>query len=89
MSDNQRLENIREMACIICANLGSEPHHLIGQGHGIMGGKADDSQTIPLCRHHHRKLHQVGVKTWEKEYGNQNYLLGKTNRWLAMKDEVI
>jgi len=85
MADKQRLKDVRKLPCIICANDGSEPHHLIGQGHGIMGGKADDSQTIPLCRFHHNELHH-NVKKWEKKYGSQSSLLVKANRWMKMID---
>jgi len=83
MSD--RLEFVRKLPCIICANIGVDAHHIIGQGAGIMGGKADDSQTIPLCRNHHQELHHMGAKAWERLHGKtQLELLEKTNRWLEV-----
>jgi len=76
-----RLKAIRMLPCVVCANIGAEPHHIIRQGHGITGGKADDSETIALCRVHHNELHH-NVRAFEEEHGTQIEMLAKTNRWL-------
>jgi len=76
-----RLKAIRMLPCVVCANVGAEPHHIIQQGRGIMGGKADDSETIALCRTHHNALHH-NVSEFEVEHGTQKALLGKTDRWI-------
>jgi len=78
-----RLRVIRLLPCCVCANIGVDPHHLINQGDGKMGGTADDSQTIPLCRFHHNGLHH-NVRAFEGEHGTQQALLEKTNRWLEL-----
>lgn len=33
------------------------PHHLIGVGDGIMGGKAGDDLAVPLCFRCHQYIH--------------------------------
>ena len=81
MSDKARLDLLRHMPCIVTANRPAEPHHLIAMGDGKMGSKADDSQTIPLCRKMHNLLHH-DVRAFEAEYGTQQELLKKTELWI-------
>jgi len=76
-----RLKAIRKLPCVVCANIGVDPHHLIQQGDGRVGGTAPDSETIPLCRVHHNELH-ASVSAFEWRFGTQQALLAKTNRWL-------
>ena len=50
------------MATLNCArcNIKDEtiiPHHIIGVGDGIMGGKAGDDETMPLCYSCHIHIH--------------------------------
>lgn len=61
---------VKSQPCVVCGKGADDPHHLIGQGKGMMGGKADDLDCIPLCRHHHNELHQ-NVKAFEDKYGSQ------------------
>ena len=61
---------IREQNCAVCeAPPRSDPHHKIGDGHGMMGGKSPDVLLIPLCRKHHHQVHDLSPKTWEDMYG--------------------
>lgn len=60
---------IRMQNCAVCqAPPLSDPHHIIGDGHGTMGGKSPDVLLIPLCRKHHDQLHKVGPRAWEEMY---------------------
>lgn len=52
---------VRTQPCCYCGNPNSEPHHVIGMGSGIMGSKADDIHTIPLCREHHDMIHNTST----------------------------
>lgn len=83
MSGSERLGMLRHMPCIVTANTPAEPHHLIAVGDGKMGSKADDSQTIPLCRQMHNLLHH-DVREFEAKYGTQKELLRKTNMWIDL-----
>jgi hypothetical protein len=50
----------------------------VGLKYSGMAQKSKDEYTIPLCVDHHRGsqgIHQIGQKTWEKAYGNQEYHL--------------
>jgi hypothetical protein len=73
------LERVASLGCIVCRSP-AEVHHLTGAG---MGLKAPHYKTIPLCHIHHRTgglgiaIH-AGTKTWEKEFGEQEMLLGRT-----------
>jgi hypothetical protein len=42
----------------------SEPHHAKTRGAG--GG---DTDTVPLCRSHHRKFHDMGEQSFTERYG--------------------
>jgi hypothetical protein len=53
-----------------------------------MAQKAKDEITIPLCVDHHRGaqgIHQIGQKTWEKTYGDQDYHLQRVDKYLKDK----
>ncbi|EDE3099814.1 DUF968 domain-containing protein [Salmonella enterica] len=65
---------VKMQPCSCCGNRGGDAHHLIGHGQGGMGTKAHDSFTIPLCRKHHRELHNDPVK-FEQKYGSQLEML--------------
>lgn len=64
---------VKSQPCVCCGRQADDPHHLIGVGGGIMGGKADDLDVIPLCREHHNELHR-NVAEFERQYGTQKEL---------------
>lgn len=48
--------------------------------HG-MAQKASDLDTVPLCRHHHEELHQLGRRVFEAKYGiNFNEILERLRK---------
>jgi hypothetical protein len=56
-----------------------------------MAQKAQDEITIPLCVEHHRGsqgIHQIGQRTWESAYGEQDYHLEIMNKYLKNKELV-
>ncbi|WP_424405838.1 DUF968 domain-containing protein [Pasteurella sp. PK-2025] len=61
---------VKSQPCMCCGKQADDPHHLINQDGGIMGGKSDDLDCIPLCRIHHNELHK-NVKEFERKYGSQ------------------
>jgi hypothetical protein len=67
LRDKAHLEFVASQPCLICGRQPSDPHHLrFAQPRGI-GLKVSDEFTVPLCRGHHRQLHQAGneVTWWE------------------------
>lgn len=61
---------VKSQPCVVCGQRADDPHHLINQGGGKMGSKADDFDCIPLCRQHHNELH-CNVQAFENKYGSQ------------------
>ena len=53
--------------CLVCGRQPSDPHHLRFAQPRAIGLKVSDEFTVPLCRGHHRQLHQTGneVAWWE------------------------
>jgi DNA recombination protein Rad52 len=67
LRDKAHLKFVVSQPCLICGRQPSDPHHLrFAQPRGI-SLKVSDEFTVPLCRGHHRQLHQAGneVTWWE------------------------
>lgn len=54
------LEYVRSQPCLICDRTPSDAHHLKFAQTSAIGRKVSDEFTVPLCRTHHRQLHQSG-----------------------------
>lgn len=55
----KHLKWIRSKICCSCGyDTGIQAHHIIGIGHGVMGGKESDALTIPLCMRCHQQCHR-------------------------------
>jgi DNA recombination protein Rad52 len=67
LRDKAHLKFVASQPCLICGRQPSDPHHLrFAQPRGS-GLKVSDEFTVPLCRGHHRQLHQAGNEvTWWK-----------------------
>src|SRR5262249_4052318 len=60
LRDKTHLKFVASQPCLVCGRHPSDPHHLrFAQARGI-GLKVSDEFTVPLCRGHHRQLHQAG-----------------------------
>jgi hypothetical protein len=65
LRDKAHLRFVASQPCLICARQPSDPHHLRFAQPRAIGLKVSDEFTVPLCRGHHRQLHQTGnEKTW-------------------------
>lgn len=66
--DKSHLRFIASQPCIVCGRHPSDPHHLRFAQQRALGLKVSDEFTLPLCRGHHRELHQAGneVAWWGK-----------------------
>jgi DNA recombination protein Rad52 len=67
LRDKAHLEFVASQPYLICGRQPSDPHHLRFAQPRAMGLKVSDEFTVPLCRGHHRQLHQAGneVTWWE------------------------
>jgi hypothetical protein len=54
------LKFVAGQPCLLCGRRPADPHHLRFAQAGALGLKVSDEYTVPLCRTHHRQLHQAG-----------------------------
>ena len=68
LRDKVHLKFVASQPCLICGRQPSDPHHLRFAQPRAIGLKVSDEFTVPLCRGHHRQLHQAGneVAWWEQ-----------------------
>lgn len=64
--DKEHLKFVQTQPCLLCGRTPSDAHHLRFAQPRAMSRKASDEFTVPLCRTHHRQLHQSGdeVSWW-------------------------
>lgn len=68
LRDKSHLKFVASQACLVCGRQPCDPHHLRFAQPKAIGLKVSDEFTVPLCRGHHRQVHQAGneVAWWEK-----------------------
>jgi hypothetical protein len=68
LRDKAHLKFVATQPCLVCGRQPSDPHHLRFAQPRAIGLKVSDEFTVPLCRGHHRELHQVGnEQSWWAE----------------------
>jgi DNA recombination protein Rad52 len=67
LRDKAHLRFVASHPCLICGRQPSDPHHLRFAQPRAIGLKVSDEFTVPLCRGHHRQIHQTGneVGWWQ------------------------
>ena len=67
LRDKAHLKFVAAQPCLVCGRQPSDPHHLRFTQPRALGMKVSDEFTVPLCRGHHRQLHQAGneLAWWE------------------------
>jgi DNA recombination protein Rad52 len=67
LRDKAHLKFVASQPCLVCGRQPSDPHHLRFAQPRALGMKVSDEFTVPLCRGHHRQLHQAGNEAgwWE------------------------
>jgi DNA recombination protein Rad52 len=60
LRDKAHLRHVASQPCLVCGRHPCDPHHLRFAQPRAIGMKVSDEFTVPLCRTHHRQLHQVG-----------------------------
>ena len=69
LRDKPHLQFVAKQPCLVCGRQPCDAHHLrFAQSRGL-GLKVSDEFTVPLCRAHHRELHQSGkeVEWWARK----------------------
>jgi hypothetical protein len=68
LRDKAHLKFVASQSCLVCGRQPSDPHHLRFTQPRAIGLKVSDEFTVPLCRGHHRELHQASNEPawWEK-----------------------
>jgi DNA recombination protein Rad52 len=68
LRDKAHLQFVASQPCLVCGRQPSDPHHLRFAQPRSLGMKVSDEFTVPLCRGHHRQLHQTGDEVaWWRE----------------------
>jgi hypothetical protein len=68
LRDKNHLKFVASQPCLVCGRQPSDPHHVRFAQPRAIGLKVSDEFTVPLCRGHHRQLHQAGNETtWWQE----------------------
>jgi hypothetical protein len=72
LRDKAHLRFVVSQSCLVCGRQPSDPHHLRFAQPRALGLKVSDEFTVPLCRGHHRQLHQAGneVAWWKNLHIN-------------------
>jgi Rad52/22 family double-strand break repair protein len=67
LRDKAHLKFVASQPCLVCGRQPCDPHHLRFAQPRALGLKVSDEFTVPLCRGHHRQLHQAGneVAWWQ------------------------
>jgi hypothetical protein len=60
LRDKAHLKFVASQPCLVCGRQPTDPHHLRFAQPRAIGLKVSDEFTVPLCRGHHRQLHQAG-----------------------------
>jgi len=60
LRNKAHLRFVASQPCLVCGRQPSDPHHLRFAQPRALGLKVSDEFTVPLCRGHHRQLHQAG-----------------------------
>jgi hypothetical protein len=68
LRDKAHLKFVASQSCLICGRQPCDPHHLRFAQARAIGLKVSDEFAVPLCRGHHRELHQAGneLAWWER-----------------------
>jgi hypothetical protein len=66
LRDKEHCKLVASQPCVICGRMPTEAHHIRFAQPRALGRKVSDEYTVPVCRLHHRELHDYGdeVSWW-------------------------
>jgi len=66
--DKAHLQYVTSKPCLVCGRTPCDAHHLRFAEPRALGRKVSDEFTVPLCRTHHRQVHDRGdERAWWEE----------------------
>lgn len=67
LRDKVHLKFVSSQPCLVCGRQPADAYHLRFAQPRALGMKVSDEFTVPLCRGHHREVHQTGNEPawWE------------------------
>jgi hypothetical protein len=69
LRDKEHRKFVARQSCLVCGRAPCDAHHLRFAQPRALGLKVSDEFTVPLCRTHHRALHQTGLEeAWWATY---------------------
>jgi len=68
LRDKDHRKFVSRQPCLVCGRTPVDPHHLRFVQPRALGRKVSDEFVVPVCRLHHRELHQHGDEAawWKK-----------------------
>jgi ERF superfamily len=60
LRDKEHCRFVATQPCVVCGRTPAEAHHVRFAQPRALGRKVSDEYTVPVCRVHHRELHQYG-----------------------------
>ena len=67
LRDKDHRKFVSTQPCLVCGRTPADPHHLRFAQPRALSRKVSDEFTVPVCRLHHRELHNHGdEKMWWK-----------------------
>jgi hypothetical protein len=60
LRDKEHCKYVATQPCVVCGRTPSEAHHVRFAQPRAVGRKVSDEYTVPVCRLHHRELHNYG-----------------------------
>ena len=88
----KRFDALASIGCSVCRTqwgiyTPAVIHHALGLENGRMiGRKAPDDKTLPLCVEHHSGflgIHRLGKREWETMFGSQAWHIEECNRLIG------
>lgn len=80
----ERVEWVKSLPCCVCSTVPSDNAHV---GNGGAGRKAGYESIVPLCREHHRELHNIGIQSFNERHWIWLHIVADTTQavWLAQE----
>jgi len=89
LRDKAHLKFVASQPCVVCGRQPSDPHHLRFAQPRALGLKVSDEFTVPLCRGHHRQLHQTGNEEAWWKVANIDVLKAARDLWERTHPESV
>ena len=87
LRDKDHRKFVSTQPCLVCGRTPADPHHLRFAQPRALSRKVSDEFTVPVCRLHHRELHNHGDEKKWWEGNNINPLPMALNLWKQSQTE--